>query len=50
MKYLEPKDLAVKLREGKEKILIVDVRDSDYEVKNRGFSIVILSTLLDGKD
>ena len=32
LNYIEPKDLAQKLREGNDKILIVDVRDDDFEV------------------
>ena len=32
VKYIEPKDLAEKLLNDQEKVLIVDVRDSDYEV------------------
>lgn len=33
VKYIEPKDLAEKVLNDQEKVLIVDVRDSDYEVK-----------------
>lgn len=33
VKYIEPKDLAERLRNDNEKVLVVDVRDSDYEVK-----------------
>ena len=33
VEYIGPKELAQKIRDGKDKILIVDVRDSDYEVK-----------------
>lgn len=32
VRYIEPKDLAEKLLNDQEKVLIVDVRDSDYEV------------------
>ena len=38
VKYIEPKDLAEKLRNGSENILIVDVRDSDYEVHSYVYS------------
>ena len=34
VKYIEPKDLAEKVLNDQEKVLIVDVRDSDYEVRN----------------
>lgn len=32
VKYIEPEELAVKIREGREKLLIVDVRDHDFQV------------------
>ena len=32
VKYIEPEELAKKIREGNEKLLIVDVRDQDFEV------------------
>ena len=54
VKYIEPKDLADKLLKGQEKILIVDVRDSDYEVKKTCskdlFIFLFLPSLIDGKD
>lgn len=54
MKYLEPKELALKLREGEETILIVDVRDSDYEVIIRLFCFIYSNSsiiiFVDSKD
>lgn len=32
VKYIEPKELAEKIRNGNERILIIDVRDHDYLV------------------
>ena len=32
VKYIEPEELAAKIREEREKILIIDVRDNDYRV------------------
>lgn len=32
VKHIEPEELAKKIREGNEKLLVVDVRDHDFEV------------------
>ena len=32
VKYIEPEELAGKIRDGNDKLLVVDVRDHDFEV------------------
>lgn len=43
VRYIEPKDLAEKLLNDQEKVLIVDVRDSDYEVRNKIKILVLIN-------